>query len=66
MGTSGNIVPLFCKENSNNQIYHRIDDKLSRLKRAKEIKKNDLSDLFGYIALALIEKNWLTFDEFLD
>lgn len=61
-----NPIKIFCKEESMSQIYHRLDDKLSRIKRAKKIKKNDLSDLFGYTALALIENDWITFDEFLD
>ena len=59
-------IQIFSKENANNQIYNRLDDKLSRIKNAKEIKKNDLCDVFGYIALALIQKDYLEFDDLLD
>jgi hypothetical protein len=59
-------IQIFSKENANNQIYNRLDDKLSRIKNSKEIKKNDLADVFGYVALALVEKGWLEFNDLLD
>lgn len=57
---------IFCKESGSKQIMSRLDDKLSRIANSEELKKNDLSDVFGYVALLLISNGWLTFDEFLD
>ena len=59
-------IQIFSETQPGDQIRSRIDDKLSRIKNSKELKKNDLSDLFGYIALLLIQNNWISFDEFLD
>lgn len=59
-------IQIFSKIDAGNQIYNRLDDKLSRIKNSNEIRKNDLADLLGYISLALIEKNWLEFDDLLD
>lgn len=57
---------IFSKEGADNQIYNRLDDKLSRIKIAKELKKNDCADVFGYLALLMIQKGWMKFDELLD
>ena len=60
-------VKIFSKENASNSIYQRLDDKLSRISNSKgEVKKNDVVDIVGYLCLLLIDKDWLTFDEFLD
>lgn len=48
------------------QIYNRLNDKISRIKNSTELKKNDISDAFGYLALLLIEKGWTEFDDLLD
>lgn len=57
---------IFCKESGSKQIMSRLDNKLSRIANSEELKKNDLSDVFGYVALLLIANGWLTFYEFLD
>lgn len=57
---------IFSKQDSGSQICNRIDDKLGRINNSSEIKKNDLSDLFGYVALLLIEKEWLDFEDLID
>ena len=44
----------------------RLDDKLSRIKNNKELLKNDVSDLIGYLMLTCIENGWDNFDEFKD
>lgn len=41
----------------------RIDDKLSRIKNSKELRKNDVVDLVGYLILKLVKKGWTTFDD---
>lgn len=44
----------------------RIDDKLSRIKNSTELRKNDVSDLIGYLIIVCKEKGWSNFDEFMD
>lgn len=59
-------VQIFSKVEADSQICNRLDDKLSRIATAEELKKNDVADIFGYIALLLISKNWIVFNELLD
>ena len=49
-----------------NGILVRLDDKLKRIKFGNEIRKNDISDLMGYLALLCIEKGWDNFDDLID
>ena len=48
------------------QICNRLDDKLARIKQSNELRKNDVSDILGYVSLLMIQKGWLTFDDLLD
>jgi len=48
------------------QICNRLDDKLARIKQSDELRRNDVSDVFGYVALLMIQHGWLTFDDLLD
>jgi len=57
---------IFSKLNSDEQIRVRLDDKLSRIMNGDELRKNDVSDVMGYIALLCIAHEWLNFDEFKD
>jgi len=57
---------IFCKESESTQITSRLDDKLSRIKNSDTLRKNDVADVMGYVALLLIQNGWLTFDELLD
>jgi hypothetical protein len=59
-----NPLQIFSKIDAGNQICNRIDDKLGRIKKSELLKKNDVSDMFGYIALLLIENNWLEFKDY--
>lgn len=59
-------VHIFSDLSAQSQLCNRADDKISRIKNCNELKKNDVADLFGYIALIMIEKGWLEFDELLD
>jgi hypothetical protein len=61
-----NPIKIFSKVESDNQICIRLDDKLSRIANADKFRQNDISDVFGYIALLLIEKDWLDFDDLID
>lgn len=49
-----------------NGILVRLDDKLKRVKHGDEIRKNDVSDLMGYLALLCVEKGWTNFDDLID
>lgn len=59
-------LKIFSRADAGSQICNRIDDKLGRIKKSKELKKNDVADIFGYVALLLIENDWLDFDDLLD
>ena len=59
-------VGIFSKIDAGSQICNRIDNKLSRIKNAKDLRKNDVVDLIGYLVLLLIQKGWVTFDELID
>lgn len=50
-------VRVFSKHNAIEQIYVRIDDKLSRIQRGHEYPGDDtILDLVGYLVLLLIAK----------
>lgn len=50
-------VRVFSKHNATEQIYVRIDDKLSRIQRGHEYPGDDtILDLVGYLVLLLIAK----------
>jgi hypothetical protein len=50
-------VRIFSKADAIEQIYVRIDDKLSRVKRGHEYPGDDtISDLIGYLVLLLVAK----------
>lgn len=36
------------------------------MRTVDELKKNDVSDVFGYVALLMIQKGWLEFNDQLD
>jgi hypothetical protein len=47
-------------------IGQRLDDKLSRIKNAEELRKNDIADMLGYLVLLCKEHGFENFDEFKD
>ena len=50
-------VRIFSKSDAVEQIYVRIDDKLSRVKRGHEYPGDDtIKDLVGYLVLLLVAK----------
>lgn len=61
-----NPVEIFTKIEPDNPLCVRLDDKLSRIRNSSELRKNDVSDIFGYIALLLLQKGWTTFKEMVD
>jgi hypothetical protein len=50
----------------NTGIGQRLDDKLSRIKNAKELRKNDVVDMMGYLVLLCAKNNWITFQDLID
>ena len=57
---------IFSNESAEEQIRARLDDKLRRIKNSDELRKNDVADCFGYIALLMISKGWLEFEDLID
>ena len=49
------------------KVGQRLDDKLARIKNSeKQLQKNDVADLIGYLTLVCVENGWNNFDEFKD
>lgn len=61
-----NPLKIFSKISTEDQICNRLDDKLKRIENGEELSKNDVCDVFGYVALLMIKNEWLTFEEMLD
>lgn len=57
---------IFSKANASEQIKVRLDDKLSRIINADEIRKNDVCDLMGYLVLLSISNDWVDFKDLID
>jgi len=61
-----NPLNVFSKHDAGSSICIRLDDKLKRIQNANELRKNDTSDMIGYLFLLCIEKDWLDFKDLLD
>lgn len=59
-------IRVFSKATPEEGIFVRLDDKLSRINNAGELRKNDVSDLMGYLALLCVKRGWTDFREFMD
>ena len=57
---------VFSQADAAEGIMVRIDDKLSRIKNADKLRKNDISDLIGYLVLLCIAQGWTGFDDLID
>jgi hypothetical protein len=57
---------MFSKLDSTDSIGVRLDDKLSRIKNSDSLRKNDVSDLIGYLVLLCVSRGWSDFSEFMD
>ena len=61
-----NPIKVFSKSDATDSITVRLDDKISRIQNSKELRKNDVADIFGYIVLLCASKDWISFEEFKD
>ncbi len=59
-------VRVFSKLDPGEGICVRLDDKLSRINNSRELRKNDIADLMGYLALLCIAKGWNNFTDLID
>ena len=59
-------MKVFSKVDAANSILIRLDDKLNRIKNSDELRKNDCSDMLGYLLLYCVANKWLDFNELLD
>jgi hypothetical protein len=57
---------VFSKGNAETGLLQRIDDKLKRIQNSEELKKNDVSDVLGYLVLLCVNKGWNDFKDLLD
>lgn len=62
------LYPLrvFSRLSPEEGIFVRLDDKLSRIKNAESLRKNDITDLMGYLILLCRQKGWTFFDDLED
>lgn len=59
-------IQIFSKLDAGGSIGVRLDDKLMRIKNGDELRKNDVSDMIGYLTLLCVQKGWVDFKEFMD
>jgi hypothetical protein len=59
-------VRVFSKSNANEGILVRMDDKLSRIKNSQSLKRNDMTDLAGYLILLMKNNGWDSFSDMID
>jgi hypothetical protein len=57
---------IFSKLPDGEGIKIRLDDKISRIINADDVRKNDVADMMGYLCLLCISQNWFDFEELLD
>ena len=57
---------VFSRADASDGIMVRLDDKLSRIKNSDKLRKNDVSDLIGYLVLLCIAQGWTDFDDLID
>lgn len=56
----------FSKLGASEGILIRLDDKLNRIENSKELRKNDIADMMGYLTLLCVANDWTDFDDLID
>jgi hypothetical protein len=51
---------------SGDAIRIRLDDKLARIRNSGQLRKNDVSDLMGYLTLLCMSEGWNDFSDLID
>lgn len=51
-------VKVFSKSDNTSSIAIRLDDKISRIMNSDTLRKNDITDLTGYLILLMIANGW--------
>ena len=54
---------IIIEEPNTEENCNRLDDKISRIKKSNKLRKNDVADIFGYVALLLIQNGWTEFED---
>lgn len=44
----------------------RLADKVKRIINSEDLRKNDISDVMGYLVLLCADKDWLSFNDLID
>jgi hypothetical protein len=61
-----NPKKIFYKGEASDSILVRLNDKISRIENSDKLRKNDISDLIGYLMLYCISVDWLDFKDQVD
>lgn len=59
-------LQVFAKGEADGALFVRIDDKLSRIRNSEEPRKNDITDLMGYLVLLCLKYGWTDFSDLID
>lgn len=59
-------VRIFSRAEADEGIKIRLDDKISRVINAGELRKNDLADIMGYLCLLCVSSGWTDFSDLVD
>lgn len=59
-------LQVFSRLNPSEGIRVRLDDKLSRVSNNASLRKNDCSDILGYLVLLCIAEGWMDFADLID
>jgi len=59
-------VKIFSKVDATNSLLVRADDKLSRIMNNPELRRDDITDLAGYLILIMIANGWMGYDNNID
>lgn len=62
------LAPLrvFSRSVPSEGIRVRLDDKLSRIRNAETLRKNDIADTIGYLVLLCVAEGWTDFGDLID